>query len=107
FIQGTKGTLRVDLFSMFVTHRKNTAFPKAIERVLNARGEGKAIRRQVTSNVIRFLRGKLMSYHGLQIFVEDFYLNLRPIVSLADARQVVDWTERVARPTDEAKLQWQ
>lgn len=105
FIQGTKGTLRVDLFSMFVTHRKNTPFPKAIERVLNARGEGKAIRRQVTRNVIRFLRGRLLSYHGLQMFIADFYANPRAIVSLADARQVVDWTERVARPADEAKRQ--
>ena len=45
----------------------------------------------------------LLSYHGLQIFIADFYANPRPIVSLADARQVVDWTERVARPADEAK----
>ena len=110
FIQGTKGTLRVDLFSMFVTHRKNTPFPKAIERVVNALGEGRAIRRQVTGNVIRFLRGKLMSYHGLQLLVEDFYKGLNDghtPVGIASARQVVDWTERVARPADEAKHQWQ
>lgn len=103
FIQGTRGTIRADLFSMFVTCRKNTRFPKAIERVLNARGEGKAICRQVRQNVIRFVRGQLMSYHGLQTFIADFYANPRAIVSLADARQVVDWTERVARPADEAK----
>ncbi|MEI6084994.1 MAG: NAD-dependent epimerase/dehydratase family protein [Verrucomicrobiota bacterium] len=105
FIQGTKGTIRADLFSMFVTCRKNTRFPKAIERVLNARGEGKAICRQVRQNVVRFVRGQLMSYHGLQMFIADFYANPRAIVSLADARQVVEWTERVARPADEAKRQ--
>jgi nucleoside-diphosphate-sugar epimerase len=90
-----------------VTYRKNTPFPKAIERVLNARGEGKGICRQVRRNVVKFLRGQLMSYHGLQMFIADFYANPRAIVSLADARQVVDWTERVARPADEAKRQWQ
>ncbi|MCG3148436.1 MAG: Inositol 2-dehydrogenase/D-chiro-inositol 3-dehydrogenase [Verrucomicrobiae bacterium] len=105
FIQGTKGTIRADLFSMFVTCRKNTPFPKAIERVLNARGEGKGICRQVRRNVVKFLRGQLMSYHGLQMFIADFYANPRAIVSLTDARQVVDWTERVARPADEAKRQ--
>jgi predicted dehydrogenase/nucleoside-diphosphate-sugar epimerase len=106
FIQGTRGTIRADLFSMFVTCRKNTPFPKALERVLNARREGQAIGRQVRQNVVKFLRGRLMSYHGLQMFIADFYANPRAIVSLADARQVVDWTERLARPADEAKRQW-
>ena len=112
FIQGTKGTLRVDLFSMFIAHRKNTPLPKAFERAANAIGEGQTICTQVTGNVVRFLHGKLLPYHGLQILVEDFYTGLsaevpQTPVSVASARQVVDWTERVARPADEAKRQWQ
>ena len=112
FIQGTRGTLRVDLFSMFIAHRKNTPLPKAIERAANALGEGRTICSQVTGNVVRFLRGKLLPYHGLQMLVADFYGRLSAAVpqspvSIASARQVVDWTERVARPADEAKRQWQ
>ena len=112
FIQGTRGTLRVDLFSMFIAHRQNTPLPKALERAANALGEGRTICTQVTSNVLRFLRGKLLPYHGLQMLVADFYKNLsaaapQPPVRLVDARQVVDWTERTARPADEAKRQWQ
>jgi len=112
FIQGTKGTLRVDLFSMFIAQRKNTPLPKAIERAANAIGEGRTICTQVTGNVVSFLRGKLLPYHGLQMLVDDFYKGLSAAIpqspiSVASARQVVDWTERVARPADEAKQQWQ
>jgi predicted dehydrogenase/nucleoside-diphosphate-sugar epimerase len=111
FIQGTKGALRVDLFSMFIAHRRNTPLPKAIERAANAIGEGRSICTQVIGNAARFVRGKLMPYHGLQMFVAEFYQRLRTgqpaLVNLADARHVVDWTERLARPADEAKRQWQ
>ena len=112
FIQGTRGTLRVDLFSMFIAQRKNTPLPKAIERATNTIGEGCTICTQVSGNIARFLRGKLLPYHGLQMLVEGFYTCLstadpKSPVSVVSARQVVDWTERVARPADEAKRQWQ
>ena len=112
FIQGTRGTLRVDLFSMFIAQRKNTPLPKAIERATNTIGEGCTICTQASGNIARFLRGKLLPYHGLQLLVEGFYTCLstadpKSPVSVVSARQVVDWTERVARPADEAKRQWQ
>lgn len=107
FIQGTRGTLRVDLFSMFVTGRRNTPLPKSIERGLNAVNEGRQIATQVSANAIRFLRGKLMPYHGLQLLVEEFYENLaagKPApVTPQRARPVIEWTERVARLADGAK----
>jgi nucleoside-diphosphate-sugar epimerase/predicted dehydrogenase len=106
WLQGTDGVIRADLFSMFVSCRRSTPWPKPIERVRNAQGEARAIRRQVRRNVVRYLRGRLMPYHGLQTFLADFYAHPRPIVSLAEARQVVDWMERVARPADDAKRRW-
>ncbi|MEK7702477.1 MAG: NAD-dependent epimerase/dehydratase family protein [Nitrospirota bacterium] len=106
-VQGTKGVLRADLFSMAVTIKKNTPLPKAIERVMNAMGESKQTMIQVPKNVLGFLRGKIKAYHGLQTLVAKFYKDLEegkpPLVSPEDARPIIEWTERVAILADAAK----
>lgn len=105
--QGTRGVLRADLFTMFVALRKTTRFPAAIERVTGALGEGTQICTQVPWNVGRFLSGRVRRYHGLQALVAEFYENLaagRPApFTPQDARPIIAWVERVARPADEAK----
>jgi len=107
FIQGTRGTLRVDLFSLFNARRGNTPLPKSIERAYNASAEAWQMQVQVTANVVRFLRGRLLPYHGLQMLVKDFYECLGAgkavPVNAEAARPVVEWTERLAREADAAK----
>ena len=107
-VQGTRGTLRADLYSMFVSGRRNTLAPKAIERVLNAVTESAQSATGVVWGAGRFVAGRVLPYQGLHNLVREFYRCLaedRPMpVTVESARSIVDWTERVARPADVAKL---
>jgi 2-alkyl-3-oxoalkanoate reductase len=106
-VQGTRGIMRADLFSMAITTRRSSALPKAIERAWNPLGEALSTLVQVPGNVLRFLRKKLVPYHGLRAMVADYYTALetsKPApCTVEDARPVVDWTERIARQADEYK----
>lgn len=108
-VQGTRGTLRADLYTMFVTRRRNTPAPKAIERVLNAGLESVQSSAQVVVGAGRFAAGKVVPYQGLHDFVRQFYEALAtggPMPArVEDARDIVDWTERVARRADAAKIE--
>jgi predicted dehydrogenase/nucleoside-diphosphate-sugar epimerase len=106
-VQGTRGTLRVDVFNMFVSRRANTPLPKAAERFLNVIAESATAAKQVVGSAVAFARGRVVPYQGLHTFVREFYEALasgRPTPApMASARPIVDWTERVARPADAAK----
>jgi predicted dehydrogenase/nucleoside-diphosphate-sugar epimerase len=108
-VHGTHGTLRADLFSMAVTTRKATPLPRVLERPLSALGEAAQVWAQVPLNAVRFLRGGILPYHGVQTMVAEFYERLgrdtspSPLVSVAEARPIVEWTERVAREADASK----
>ena len=108
-VQGTHGTLRADLFAMYLVRRRNTPLPKAIERVVNAVGESISSAGQLTWNIALFAAGKIQQYQGLHNFVATFYEALNtgaPMpATAAHARPVVDWTERVALPADRAKAE--
>lgn len=107
-VQGTRGTLRADLYSMFVSGRRNTPAPKAIERVVNALSESGQSAAGVLLGAGRFAAGRVLPYQGLHNLVREFYRCLaegHPMpVTVESARGIVDWTERVARPADIAKL---
>ncbi len=107
-VHGTRGTLRADLNAMFVSGRRNTPAPKAIERVFNALNESAQSAAGVLLGAGRFAAGRVLPYQGLHNLVRDFYRCLaedRPMpVTVESARGIVDWTERVARPADVAKL---
>jgi nucleoside-diphosphate-sugar epimerase len=107
-VQGTRGTLRADLYSMFVSGRRNTPAPKAIERVFNALSESAQSAAGVVLGAGRFAAGRVLPYQGLHNLVREFYRCLaedRPMpVTVESARGIVEWTERVARPADIAKL---
>jgi nucleoside-diphosphate-sugar epimerase len=106
-VQGTRGILRADLFSMAVTTRRTSPLPKAIERAWNPLGEALSTLVQVPSNVLRFLRKKILPYQGLRTMIADYYAALAAGKSapctVEDARLIVEWTERVARQADEHK----
>jgi predicted dehydrogenase/nucleoside-diphosphate-sugar epimerase len=106
-VQGTQGTLRADLFTMFVTRRRNTPAPKAIERVVNAVVESAQTAVGVTTGAGRFAMGRVKPYQGLHDFVAEFYRSLasnQPVpATVESARDIVEWTERVARRADAAK----
>jgi len=103
-VQGTRGTIRCDLFGLSVTMRKQRPMPEHARRVVNAVAEGTGQATQAVANLTRFVRGKLRQFHGLQALVEDFYARLAagrpPAVVPEDARRVVYWTEHVARLGD-------
>ena len=50
---------------MFVTKRRNTPAPKAIERVLNALGESASEVAGVTKNVVCFALGRVVPVPGI------------------------------------------
>jgi predicted dehydrogenase/nucleoside-diphosphate-sugar epimerase len=106
-VQGTRGVLRADLFSLSVTVKKTTPLPKPVERVVNTFREAWQVSTQVPLNVIRFLQGKFLPYHGVQVLIAEFYHNLSveapAPVTPEHARPIVAWTERVAREADAAK----
>ena len=107
-VQGTRGVLRSDLFLMMDGLRSAMPVPKAAERVFNAFTDLVPSLAQVPLNVIRFLTGKILPYHGLQTLVSEFYRALEKgdpaPVSITDAIPVVRWTEHVARDADRDKL---
>jgi predicted dehydrogenase/nucleoside-diphosphate-sugar epimerase len=109
-IQGSRGTLHADLFSMYLTRRRHTPLPKAAERVANALAESVSSAAQLTWNATLFAVGQLQPYQGLHNFVRAFYEslatnNVMP-TGLEQAREVVRWTEQVAREADHAKAKF-
>ena len=106
-VHGTRGVIRADIMGMSVTTRKKGRLPGPAERILNSVGEGRRMMTQVTGNVLKVLRKKLLRYHGLQMLVGEFYQSTRggapPPVSIEDARPIINWTERIARQADQAK----
>jgi predicted dehydrogenase/nucleoside-diphosphate-sugar epimerase len=109
-VQGTRGILHVDLFAMYLTRRRHTPLPKAAERMVNALAESVSSAAQLTWNATRFAIGQLHPYQGLHNFVRAFYEalatnNVMP-AGLEQAREVVRWTEQVARDADHAKAKF-
>lgn len=106
-VQGTRGVLRADLSSMTLIYKKSTPLPKAIERPIQGMSEGAKILIQVPSNAIRFVRKKILQYHGLQMLVEDFYRALasgqQVPVSVERARSIVKWLQPAAEEADRSK----
>jgi predicted dehydrogenase/nucleoside-diphosphate-sugar epimerase len=103
-IHGTKGLLRVDLFAMFNSRRRNLPIPKAAERLVNAMTDSIQPLVDVPIGVLKFVRKEVQAYQGLRDLVADFYRNLAannpPTVTVEDAAEVVHWVEQVARAAD-------
>jgi len=72
-VQGTKGVVRANLFSMWVTHTPQLPLPKAAARSLQAMTEGLSICAQVPANAARFAAKKIVQYDGLHSLVAAFY----------------------------------
>jgi predicted dehydrogenase/nucleoside-diphosphate-sugar epimerase len=109
-IQGTRGVIRLDLFGMSVTVRRQRPLPEHATRIANALSEGTGIARQAMGNVARVATKRLWQFHGLQALVGEFYSRLQggapSPVTIADARRVVEWTEQIAREADAVKDEW-
>jgi predicted dehydrogenase/nucleoside-diphosphate-sugar epimerase len=103
-VQGTKGVLRADLFSMTQGLRSSLPVPKAVERVLNAYSDSLPTLIDVPLNIAKFLTKRSLPYHGLQELVRAFYVALENETelpaSVTDAIPVVEWTEKIARQAD-------
>jgi 2-alkyl-3-oxoalkanoate reductase len=110
-VQGTKGVVRANLFSMWVTHTPQLPLPKAAARALQAMTEGLSICAQVPANIARFAAKKIVQYDGLHSLVASFYNALQkgaPMpVPVGAARSTVYWTNRVSQEADAAKIKFQ
>src|SRR5271168_1456186 len=110
-VQGTKGVVRGNLFSMWVTHTPQLPLPKAAARALQAMAEGLGICAQVPANIARFAAKKIVQYDGLHSLIAKFYSALQtgaPMpVSVEQARSTVYWTNRVSQEADAAKIKFQ
>jgi 2-alkyl-3-oxoalkanoate reductase len=110
-VQGTKGVVRANLFSMWVTHTPQLPLPKAAARALQAITEGLSICAQVPANVARFAAKKIVQYDGLHSLVAAFYGTLQtgaPMpVPVEQAHSTVYWTNLVSQEGDVAKIKFQ
>jgi predicted dehydrogenase/nucleoside-diphosphate-sugar epimerase len=107
YIHGTLGTIRADIFGMSVTCRpKRNRMPGIAERLLNAMLEGQGTVCQIFGNAFRIATKRLLQNHGIQVLIGDFYRaieNQQPSpVSIADAKNVIQWTETIAKHGDQA-----
>jgi hypothetical protein len=109
-IHGTRGVMRVDLAGMSVTIRRKGRLPGPAERILNTVNEGRRMITQVTGNVWKILRKKILRYHGLQTIIAEFYDSIRdgksPPVTIEQARPIIHWTESIASQADNAKRKY-
>ncbi|MFM7069359.1 MAG: NAD-dependent epimerase/dehydratase family protein, partial [Actinomycetes bacterium] len=103
-VQGTNGVLRLDLFSLFSSHRRATPGPRAAERLVNALAESTATASGTVKGAAMFASGKVKRLQGVRDHVADFYARLddgRPMtVDLEGATQLVRWNEAVARAAE-------
>ena len=116
YIHGTHGTIRADIFGMSVTSRpKRNRMPGIAERLVNAMLEGCGTVCQIFCNAFRIATKRLLQNHGIQVLIGDFYRaieckltgGLMPPahalpVSIADAKNVIQWTEIIAKQGDQA-----
>ena len=106
-VQGSRGVLRCDPYSMYVTSKRTTRLPNFVERVANSVKEGLQIGVQVPWNLARVAGGKLQRYHGVQATVAEFYKSLRTEsqvpTTVDDAIPIVHWTEKIASAADAEK----
>jgi nucleoside-diphosphate-sugar epimerase/predicted dehydrogenase len=109
-IHGTKGVIRVDLAGMSLSVRKIRRMPGALQRIFNTANEGRMMMTSVVGSIARIAGKKLRRYHGVQELIAEFYGSLRvgadPPVTVAQARRIVEWTERIAGVADQAKRKY-
>ena len=106
-VTGTRGVIRCDPFSMFVSTRRRTKLPSAVDRILLPVLESCQTLTQVPMNVGKVGIGRLRRYHGIQSMIASFYSNLKSgkaaPVTLDEATEAVRWTEHVAQQADREK----
>jgi len=106
-VHTTGGTLRADIGSMFVTTRRPTPLPRALDRAAGALQEGAPALWSAPANGVRWFAGRIRPYAGVRRAVGEFHAALAadaPLpASLEDGRSVVRWVEAVAHPADAAK----
>ena len=69
FVQGTRGSIRIDRFGLSTTVRRKLPLPEHPRRAINAVSESISTCLQVPWNLARMATRKLRRYHGLQVMV--------------------------------------
>jgi nucleoside-diphosphate-sugar epimerase len=109
-LHGTAGTLRIDLFHMFIALRRQRGLPQAALRIINTVSDSARPLFEMPMNTVRFLAKRRRQYQGIHGFIQDFYGRLArgeaPAVTLEDGISVVRWTEFVAREAEGAYVSW-
>ena len=101
FLHGTKGVMRIDLFSLFQSTRAFFPLPRPIERLINVGFDSVVPLVQTPNSVFKFATKKVQRLQGVRSHIAEFYRRLETgepqAVDLADAMQLVKWNEVVAR----------
>lgn len=100
FLHGTKGILRVDLFSLFQSTRTFFPLPRPIERIINVGIDSVQPLVQTPVSIFKFATKKVQRLQGVRSHVEEFYRRLASgepqEVTLTDAMELVRWNEVIA-----------
>ncbi len=101
FLHGTKGVLRIDLFSLFQSTRTFFPLPRPVERLINVAIDSVGPLVQTPVSVFKFATKKVQRLQGVRNHVAEFYRRIAAgepqEVTLADAMELVRWNEVVAQ----------
>ena len=101
FLHGTKGVLRIDLFSLFQSTRAFFPLPRPVERLINVGIDSIQPLIQTPASVFKFATKRVQRLQGVRSHIAEFYDRLdRGVpqeVTLHDAMELVKWNEIVAR----------
>ena len=109
-VTGTKGLIEADLFGMTVTVRKTRPLPAFVTRIVNTIAESSHRLIQLPIHLGLVASGRIRRFHGLQELVAEFYNSIeqgsQSPVPAEDGLPIVEWTEKIARQADDAKIQY-
>jgi len=75
-LYGTEGTVRVNLTTNSLTIARNRELPRALARGMLGIDEAAQLMRGTVSNAYKVARGRLRSYPGMGVLIEEFYRSI-------------------------------
>ncbi len=75
-LYGTEGTVRVNLTTNSLTVARNRELPRALARGMLGIDEAAQLLRGTVSNAYKVARGRLRSYPGMGVLIEEFYRSI-------------------------------
>jgi len=94
-----RGMVMIDFNRMNILVENYGKVPGAVQRFLGNYGKAWQLIRNTTANLFNILRGKMISYHGLEYLIDEYYGTLlsdnQPPISEELVRSVADTEEAI------------